>query len=173
MPFTPYHFGPGLFVKGLAARWFSWLTFIIVQVAIDCETLYYIVRHEFPIHRALHTFVGATLTGATVAVLLLGGRRLVSLLAPNLGDRFLSKWPSVSSEFSRTGILTAGIIGGVSHPLLDALMHPDVRPFMPWTSANPVLNAVDIGTLHSGCIVTGVLGIALVGIWLCRDGRTG
>jgi len=49
MPFTPYHFGPGLFVKGLAARWFSWIAFVAVQVVIDCETLYYLERPEYPI----------------------------------------------------------------------------------------------------------------------------
>src|SRR5262252_2406583 len=67
MPFTPYHFGPGLFVKGLAARWFSWIAFVAVQVVIDCETLYYLERREYPIHRTLHTFLGGTLAGLAVA----------------------------------------------------------------------------------------------------------
>jgi len=172
IPFTPYHFGPGLFVKGLAARWFSWIAFVAAQAVIDCETLYYLERHEYPIHRTLHTFLGGTLTGMGVAGLLLAARRLVSLLTPRLGKPFGAKWPSVGSEFTTVGVLAGGVIGGASHPLLDGLMHPDIRPFMPWTSANPLLDAVGLGTLLDGCIVMGLVGLALAGLWLYTDGRS-
>jgi len=173
MPFTPYHFGPGLFVKGLAARWFSWIAFVAVQVVIDCETLYYLERREYPIHRTLHTFLGGTLAGLAVAGVLLAGGWLVSRLAPEAGKSFQAKWPSVASEFGLAGILAGGIIGGASHPLLDGLMHPDIRPFMPWTSANPLLDAVSMGALLDGCILTGVAGFVLLGIWLYLDSRKG
>src|SRR5262249_771586 len=173
MPFTPYHFGPGLFVKGIVARWFSWIAFVAVQIVIDCETLYYMERHEYPIHRTLHTFLGGTLTGITVAGLFLACTGLVSLCAPRLGRSFEATWPSVGSEFTTAGILAGGVIGGASHPLLDGLMHPDIRPFLPWTSANPLLDAIGIGTLYDACIVTGLIGLVLLGLWLYSDSRKG
>jgi hypothetical protein len=173
MPFTPYHFEPGLFVKGLAARWFSWIAFVAVQVVIDCETLYYLERREYPIHRTLHTFLGGTLAGLAVAGVLLACRWLVLRLAPNAAMWFHSRWPSAASEFGIAAVLAGGIIGGASHPLLDGFMHPDIRPLEPWTSGNPLLGAVSIEMLHDGCIVTGVLGFVLVGIWLYFDSRRG
>ncbi len=51
MPFTPFHFGPGLFAKSLLPRHFSWLAFVASQVLIDCETLFYLVQRAWPIPR--------------------------------------------------------------------------------------------------------------------------
>src|SRR5204863_2799538 len=67
VPFTPYHFGPGLLVKSLVPRYISLTAYCAAQVAIDCETLYFIVRHSKPDHRFLHTMVGASLVGFAVA----------------------------------------------------------------------------------------------------------
>jgi hypothetical protein len=173
MPFTPFHFGPGLLVKGLAARWFSWIAFAVVQIVIDCETLYYMLRHEYPIHRSLHTFVCATLAGLATAGFILACRWFVLRVKPGIAVSLGERWPSLRSESSTAGILAGGIIGGASHPLLDGPMHADIRPFMPWTSANPLLGAVDLGTLHVGCLAMGVIGFMAVGVWLYRDSRAG
>jgi membrane-bound metal-dependent hydrolase YbcI (DUF457 family) len=40
--------------------------------------------------------------------------------------------PSVKSETSAVAVLVGAPVGGLSHSLLDGLMHPDVRPFAPW-----------------------------------------
>jgi hypothetical protein len=173
MPFTPFHFGPGLFLKGVISRWLSWITFVAVQIVIDCETLYYILRHEYPVHRRLHTIVGATLIGIAVAAVLLACRWFVERLKPELAESLRARWPSLRSEGSAVGIVTGAIIGGASHPLLDGLMHPDIRPFAPWTSANPLLGAVELSTLLSGCVVSGIIGFVVVGIWLYAESRAG
>jgi hypothetical protein len=163
MPFTPFHFGPGLLVKGLAPARFSWAAFAATQVVIDCETLYYMAHREYPIHRDLHTFVGATVAGLGTSGMLLGIRQLV----PGLVRRTEDSVASIRSEISTLGILAGGIIGGVSHPLLDGLMHPDIRPFAPWTDANPLLGAVGLGALHLGCVVAGLIGLML--LWVRMD----
>ena len=167
MPFTPFHFGPGLLVKGLAPDRFSWTAFAATQVVIDCETLYYMVHREYPIHRDLHTFVGATVAGLGTAGMLLGIRQLV----PGLVRRAEDSVASIRSEISTAGILAGGIIGGVSHPLLDGLMHPDIRPFAPWTDANPLLGVVGLGALHLGCVVAGMIGLML--LWVRIDHEIG
>jgi len=165
MPFTPFHFGPGLLVKGIAPRRFSWTTFVATQVVIDCETLYHMVHRQYPVHRGMHTFIGATLAGLVTAGVIIG----IRWLATGLIRRMKGWAPSVRSEYSIRGIVAGGVIGGVSHPLLDGMMHPDVRPFAPWTDANPLLRSVDLMALHTGCIVAGIIGMVLTGMWLSRD----
>jgi len=41
MPFTPFHFGPGLAVKSLAGNYFSFLLFAFTQVVIDLESEFF------------------------------------------------------------------------------------------------------------------------------------
>lgn len=150
MPFTPFHFGPGLLAKELFPRRFSLTAFVTAQVLIDFEPLYHMVRHEYPVHRGLHTLVGATLAGAAAAGLVLCARRLR---------------PRSTTE----SILIGGLAGGASHPLLDALMHADVHPFAPFTGANPLLDATSLVALHAVCILAGTVGLALTGRRLNRD----
>jgi hypothetical protein len=72
LPVTPFHFGPGLALKGVAAPVFSWSAFAAAQVVIDCETIYYMVRGEYPVHRFLHSFLGGGMAGLVAAILFLG-----------------------------------------------------------------------------------------------------
>ena len=173
MPFTPYHFGPGLLVKGIAARWYSWTAFVAAQIAIDCETLYYLIRHEYPLHRRLHTFVGAAIVGVATAVSLMGVKWLAQRTAPRLMDSFRSRRPSVQAESSTTGLLVGGLVGGVTHPLLDGLMHTDIKPLLPWTESNPLLGVVGVEELHLVCEIAGLIGLVLVGVWLYFESRAG
>ena len=41
-----------------------------------------------------------------------------------------------------TAVLSGAVLGAGSHLLLDALMHADMAPFWPFTTANPLLGAV-------------------------------
>src|SRR4051794_9674246 len=71
MPFTPFHFGVGLAVKAIVPRHFYLAFFIALQVITDLESLYNLVRHRYPVHRFLHTFVGASLFAALASALAL------------------------------------------------------------------------------------------------------
>ena len=82
MPFTPFHFGPALALKAVAPRAFSWTAFVASQVVIDCEPLYYMLRGDYPVHRVLHWFVGATGAGLAAAVACLLVVRLAGRLTP-------------------------------------------------------------------------------------------
>jgi len=161
MPFTPFHLGPGLLAKAALPRRLSLTAFAITQVAIDIETLYHLTRGEWPVHRELHSVVGASLVGVVVAASLVFGRPALSRMS---GERF-ARGPvhraSFVAETSNTGALLGGLVGGVSHSLLDAVMHADVRPFWPFADANPLLGVVGIGSLHVVCILAGALGLAL------------
>jgi len=43
MPFTPFHFGPGLVFNAAAPRQANWLTFCVANIIIDLEPAYYIL----------------------------------------------------------------------------------------------------------------------------------
>jgi hypothetical protein len=171
MPFTPYHFGPGLLVKGLAARWFSWVGFVAAQIVIDCETLYYLVRNEYPLHRRLHTFVGGTIAGAATAAIMIGARWLAQHALPRALAAFRGLSPSVRAELTTTGVLAGGLVGGASHPLLDGLLYTDIRPLHPMAETNPFLGLIGIEQLQTVCEVAGVVGFLLLAIWLYLERR--
>jgi len=116
------------------------------------------VRHEYPVHRQLHTFVGAALVGVATAALLLGVLRIV----PTLRAWFARRSPIMRAEGTPLGICVGAMVGALSHPLLDGVMHPDIEPFQPWIAVNPLHGLVGLGALHLGCLLAGLVGFALV-----------
>jgi membrane-bound metal-dependent hydrolase YbcI (DUF457 family) len=159
MPFTPFHFGPGVILKGLGPRWISLTAFVGAQVAIDVESGYHLFRGDWPVHRIAHTLPVATFIGLVVGVgVYLGGRRLSG--PPGLEGR---------PDLAATPAVLGGLLGGLSHPMLDGIMHTDIRPLSPFTASNPFLGAVDLDTLHLSCIASGLFGAAILGVrWVAR-----
>ena len=140
----------------------SFAAFVITQVVIDCETLYFIMKGVYPIHRTAHTSMGATLVGICVALFMIVARSLLQSIASIRQSQALLGTGRISqAEFSVLGTLCGGVIGGTSHSLLDAVMHPDVRPFAPWVQSNPLLDNVGLTALHLGCVLCGVVGAFL------------
>ena len=164
MPFTPFHFGPALLLKGAVPRHVSFLAFVASQVVIDLESLYYLVQRQWPVHRALHTFAVATpvgiLSGLAVWAVF---PRLVRLLG-------VAEASWLRSETALAPALVGGFAGGASHPLLDGIMHTDIRPFSPFSAHNPLLGVVGLEALHLGCIACGVVGLILVLVWRLSSG---
>src|SRR5262245_40341034 len=126
MPVTPFHFGPGLALKGVAAPVFSWSAFVAAQILIDCETLYHIVGGEYPLHRFFHSFVGAAAAGVVAAVLFLVGARVLATWFPRLVAPLFAPTVVARGEISSLGVLVGGLAGGLTHTFLDGIMHPDV-----------------------------------------------
>lgn len=160
MPVTPFHFGVGLLGKGAAPRGSSLCAFVATQIVIDCESAYYLfVARQWPVHRTLHTFAVATPVGALVGLALWTVARGI-------------RWPP-ALEWLRTDCalrpaIVGGLIGGLTHPLLDGIMHADIRPFRPFTDANPLFEALGLGPLHLACILFGVFGAALLALRAVR-----
>lgn len=113
MPITPLHLAAALPVKKLAKEKFSLWAFIAVNVLIDLEpiTVYLLdlEKHGLAMHGGMHTMIGA---------LLITG--LVSLF----------RW--------RLSWFLGALFGAVSHILMDATVHFEMKPFVPLTADNPL-----------------------------------
>jgi hypothetical protein len=161
MPATPFHFGPGLLVKAVAPRQFSMAAYSLAQVVIDVESGYYMLHGATPVHREAHTFVMGGLIGL-----------LCGLIVSRVGVWFTRPRDAVpevfAAEYRLPVAVVSGIFGGVFHSVLDGIMHADIRPFRPFTTANPLYGLVSVEILYLFCIVTGVVGAALL---LARERR--
>lgn len=170
VPFTPFHFGPGLLLKGVAPRHVSASAFVAANVAIDLESLYNLARGAWPIHTRLHTFVGAALAGITTVLALLA-LRWAALRVLRVRTWLAATASICAAEVSVRGIVMGAMAGALTHPLLDGLMHQDIEPFGPWTSENPLRGLISLWSLHLGCAIAGAIGTFLcVARW--RGGRT-
>lgn len=150
MPFTPFHMGPGIFVKALLQGSFSLMVFGWAQIVMDIQPLAAMITGEGRLHGFSHTYIGATLLAIVSA---LSGKYLseVGLFCCGLNKKWHVKiawWVSFLSAF----------IGTYSHVLLDSVMHSDVEPFFPVTASNPFLGLVSIQVLHTICIYSGLVG---------------
>ncbi|QQR80648.1 MAG: DUF4184 family protein [Deltaproteobacteria bacterium] len=149
MPFTPFHFGPGLFVKSISKKRFSLSVFILSQVFIDVETLVNILLKHERWHTFFHTFIGTTCALVIVSL-------LSKILSNFVGDIF-----GIFKDVTWSQIIISAFIGVYSHVFLDAMMHSDLRPFSPFSFSNPFLHLVSLKNLHEFCVVSGSVGIVI------------
>jgi hypothetical protein len=158
VPVTPFHFGPGLLFKAVAPRHVSLSAFVASQVAIDVESGYHLLRGEWPVHRLLHTLPMATLVGLVCGILVWGAARLPGVRA------WVASESRLESETAARPALVGGLLGGLTHPIFDGIMHSDMQPFWPLSSANPLLDLIGLGALHLGCVAAGAIGAIVLGL---------
>jgi len=164
MPITPFHFGPGALLASAAPGRISWTVFAASNVLIDLEPIGLFFLIGDPAHPWLHTVPGAL---AVAIVAALAGRRPCegflrwwnSRLSPGQ-----AQWLGTPPEIPMASAWAGALLGTLSHVVLDAFMHGDVRILWPLQEANPLVGKVDLGLLHAGCVVAGLAGIAILAI---------
>jgi membrane-bound metal-dependent hydrolase YbcI (DUF457 family) len=163
VPITPFHFGPGMLFHGAAPRHVSFIAFVAANCITDVESVYNVLQGNFPVHRFLHTFVGATLVVVMTVALFMFTRRMArGVRLPNWFE-----W----QQLTLPAVVVGALLGSFSHIVLDGIMHADMRPFAPWSDANPFLHAISLSALHWACISAAVAGGL---IWLItRRSRPG
>lgn len=154
MPFTPFHMGPGLFIKALLQSSFSLMVFGWAQIVMDLQPLFVLITGEGHLHGFSHTYVGAILLGIFSA---LTGKYLSEFGLVVLGiSRKANKieilwWVAFLSVF----------IGTLSHVVLDSIMHGDIQPYYPFVASNDMLGALSIDNLHKLCLYSGLAGAGI------------
>lgn len=151
MPFTPIHLGPGLALKAIGGRHFSFMVFGGAQVLMDIEPLIGILRGWAVLHGRTHSLIGALLIG---------------LLAGAIGKPISAaclRWLRIPhAPFTWSAAFAGGLLGTYSHVLLDAIMHYDLQPAWPWSPANPLLRWISVDALHLWCVALGGFGCAVL-----------
>jgi len=157
MPFTPFHFGPGLLIKGMIPASFSLSMYALANVAMDVEPLYHMLRGDTQLHGASHTLLGAGIIGAATV---LSGRPLI-----RRAWRLYERWSANAGKpFHLTGMQAwlGAMLGTFGHLLMDAMMHADMHPFLPLTDANPWLEISWTEHVYLACVLSGMIGMLLI-----------
>ncbi len=163
MPFTPFHFGPGLVLNAAAPRQVNWLTFCAANVIIDLEPAYYILTRNPPLHRTMHSLGGATVVfGATVLVWAGLRRMALGKAIPNWWDWQGQQWRAV---------WLGALLGAYSHVMLDGVLYREMNLLWPLGKGNPLLGAVSFSTVYLFCGVMWVVGIVwkMMALWKAQE----
>lgn len=156
MPVTPFHFGPGILFKG-ASRRFSLSIFILSQILIDLESAWNLLREHAPVHATLHTYLGSLLVVGVCMLIGCPYYRLVQWAFRKI-RKYLDQSYGLDLPLGWTAIFLSALIGVWSHVALDSIMHWDIRPFAPFSRANPSYEICSLIALHLACVWSGVLG---------------
>ena len=136
-----------------------WLTsYITANILIDLEVLYYLSRNDQPIHRYLHTYAGGIAIGLLAGLLMFGVVKTLCRVLPadSIWGERVAKTPKRRLLWQS---LVAGLIGGVTHILLDSFMHAEMNPFWPFVDGNALTGMITMRALHIGLAVIGFFGL--------------
>lgn len=162
MPFTPLHTGPGIVLKSLFSRYFSFTVFVVVQIMIDIEVMILIIQRKPYLHGFFHTFVGATI----IVILMVIPGKFLSQWIKSIWNNAMVNVKSgklvMPAHTSWLASFNGAMIGTYSHIVLDSLYHRDIRPFYPWFSENLLYGIVNPFSIEKICIMLGVAGILIL-----------
>src|SRR5262245_42990710 len=163
MPVTPFHFGPGLFVKSLLRNRFSIFIFVFTQIIIDIEPLYFLTTRQYPVHRFAHTYFGVTLVALFCSLI---GRPIrqaaIKIWKGRIASGSSLQSLRINELITYPIALATSLIGGYSHVLLDSVMHADIRPLNPLSEDNILFRSLSLEVLHLLCAALGLLGIVAI-----------
>jgi membrane-bound metal-dependent hydrolase YbcI (DUF457 family) len=152
MPFTPFHFGPGLLLGILLFPFIDFGTLIIASVILDIEPLVVIVFGlPLPLHGFFHTYLGATIASIVLAACIYPVRNQLNSIVSLLILR---------QHSTLRHILLAGLIGTYFHVFLDSFLYTEMNPFWPLLG-NPFLGIIGSSLVYSFCTFAGLVGFLL------------
>lgn len=150
MPFTPYHFGPALFIGVLLFPFIDLATIMVASVILDLEPLAVIIFDlQMPLHAFFHTYLGATIVACALSVLVYPLRKYLNGIVSLFG---------LKQESSMKHIVLASFIGTYSHVLLDSFLYSEMNPFFPLLG-NPFVGLLGFGFVYNLCVVLGLVGL--------------
>jgi len=128
MPFTPFHFGPGLLLGLLLLSFIDFPTFLVANVIVDVEPFLVLTFDlDYPLHGFFHSFLGGTLVAFLLAIIM---NRIRGFFSP------LLSFFKLEQRSSFRNILLASVTGVYLHIYLDSRMYLDIQPLYP-LEANP------------------------------------
>jgi len=158
MPFTPFHFGPALFLGLALSIAFHLPTLLVASVIPDVEPFYIMYFQEesrLSLHGFFHTYLGSSILAVLVALVIYPLRNWLNKIM--LVFRISQK-----SSFKK--ILFTSFVGVYFHVFLDSFLYGEMVPFYP-LQGNPFINVLSFygsySVIYGFCSITALLGIAL------------
>jgi len=149
MPFTPYHFGPGLLLGVVLFSFLDFSTVMVACVILDIEPLAVIIFNlPYAVHGFFHTYLGATIAACALSLVIYPFRKHLNMLVSIFG---------LQQESSFRHIFPASIVGTYSHVLLDSLLYPEMNPFYPLIG-NPFIGFFQFAFVYNACVFLGFFG---------------
>ena len=148
---NPLHFGPAIMGKAVAPKHFSFLAFGLTQVIMDAEAGFYLMQSSWPVHRFLHSYLGATVVAVVTALL---GRPLLGLVIRGWNRLMAGRYRGglqLRPDVPLAAVASGAFLGGYSHVFLDSIVHADITPFAPWYAGNPLLHVMSITNVMLLC----------------------
>ncbi len=144
MPFTLYHFGPGLLIGLIFLSFIDLPTFLIASLIVDIEPfLVLFFNLNYPLHGFFHSFLGGTIIALILTVIMI---KIREFFTP------IMSFFKIEQEISFKKILLASLLGIYIHILLDSPLYTDIRPFFP-LDFNPFYSTVNLtGLLYAICV---------------------
>ncbi len=159
MPFTPYHIVAGTSVKSVFPKYFSFSTFTLTNVLIDCEALYYYFTTGVFSHKFFHTIFGVSIVAIICATL----GKPVCEFGLRIWNKTLKmqniKWFKTEIKINIFSSWIGAITGALSQLILDSIMHRDMTPLFPFSNQNIFLRIVSVEHLHYICLGLFVIGV--------------
>lgn len=157
MPYTPFHFGPGLFLGVVLFPYIDFSTVMVASVILDIEPVtILILQLPFQFHGFFHTYLGATIVACILSAAIYPFRRYLNKIVSLFG---------LHQDSSFRHIFPASIIGTYSHVMLDSFLYGEMNPFYP-IIGNPFLGILPITVVYGCCIFLGLLGIGIFALRL-------
>jgi membrane-bound metal-dependent hydrolase YbcI (DUF457 family) len=149
MPYTPYHFGPGLLIGTLLFPFIDFTTVMVASVVLDLEPLAVILFGlPMPLHAFFHTYLGATIAAILLAVGIYPFRKRLNKIVSFFGLR---------QESTFRNIIPASFIGTYFHVFLDSFLYPEMNPLFPLLG-NPFIGLLAVGFVYNLCLSLGLVG---------------
>jgi len=137
--------------------------FALAQITMDLEVLLRFALKSAQLHGFSNTIIGATVVLIVTVPL---GKPFCEWLL-RWWNRNLSsaqaRWLQVSENISWRAAWLGGTLGVYSHFILDAIMHSDARPWMPFSEVNSAVDLISIERLNLLCLVCLLIGGVLMG----------
>tara|TARA_B100001093_G_C26709166_1_gene962641 strand:+ start:278 stop:790 length:513 start_codon:yes stop_codon:yes gene_type:complete len=165
MPLTPYHIVAGVAAKSIKPKQFSWTIFVLANISIDTEGVYYLITTGSAAHKIFHTWFAATIIAILCATfgkyLCEFGLRIWNNLI--LNEKYFPSFKRVrsSSEINQTTAWYSAFIGAYSHIILDSFVALDMKPYFPFSDTNHLLGLISLQNIQYLC-----LGLFFVGIMI-------
>lgn len=152
MPFTAFHLGPALLIGIVLFPFFDLAALLICSVIVDIEPFYVLLLAPgLPLHGFFHTFLGGSIAGIAVAIILWIVRGLVQEILMI----FKIEQKSSFAKHLYTSLFSVNF-----HIFLDSVFHADMQPFYPLI-VNPFYGLISQAIINQLCLICLIFGLTI------------